>query len=240
MRVIFDGLDAVSTEFVSSTTLIATTPAHAPGDRLGRGIRRAAGLPERLDRRRVPLHRYDAAAAVVRLQRRPERGRLVQSRRDAVLGLDGQRQSGDLHVRVRHGGHRCRYARHDLHVHRDERRRHVVALGDGEARRDGRRRRRSPARSSRSTTSARSSSRRSPAPTRSPASPRARPARTASRSTRRRLAITRSACRSPIARATRATSRSITPSDPASARIRCPTWSRGGGWKGTPRTRGPA
>jgi hypothetical protein len=31
MRVLFDGLDAVATEFVSSTTLIATTPAHAPG-----------------------------------------------------------------------------------------------------------------------------------------------------------------------------------------------------------------
>ena len=30
MRVFFDGLDAVSTQFVSSTTLIATTPAHAP------------------------------------------------------------------------------------------------------------------------------------------------------------------------------------------------------------------
>ena len=27
----FDGLDAVTTEFVSSTTLIATTPAHTPG-----------------------------------------------------------------------------------------------------------------------------------------------------------------------------------------------------------------
>ena len=30
MRVMFDGLDAVTTEFVNSTTLIATTPAHAP------------------------------------------------------------------------------------------------------------------------------------------------------------------------------------------------------------------
>ena len=32
--------------------------------------------------------------------------------------------AGDLDVRVRHGGHRCRYARHDLHVHRDQRGRH--------------------------------------------------------------------------------------------------------------------
>src|SRR5262249_31556985 len=30
MRVVFDGLDATATEFVDSTTLIATTPAHAP------------------------------------------------------------------------------------------------------------------------------------------------------------------------------------------------------------------
>ena len=44
MRVFFDGLDAVSTQFVNSTTLIATTPAHAPGDRLGRDNRRAARL----------------------------------------------------------------------------------------------------------------------------------------------------------------------------------------------------
>ena len=133
MRVMFGGLDAAATEFVSSTTLIATTPAHAPGT-VWVGVLGAAPDYSNawID---AAFHYTDTTPPQLwyGFSDVPNEDGLVQSRRDAVLGLGGRRQPGDLHVRMRYGGHRCRYARHDLHVHRDQRGRHLVAVGDGEA-----------------------------------------------------------------------------------------------------------
>jgi len=153
MRVVFDGLEATAVEFVSSTQLVATTrgdrgrvrqldaadrdhAAPRAGDGLCRHLRAIPELAECLARRRVPLHRYDAAGAVVRIQRRTERERLVPHERDARLGLVGSGDAGHLDDRVRYDRDRGRHARHHVHVHGDERRRLVVALGVAQTRRD--------------------------------------------------------------------------------------------------------